>query len=66
MADDASKSLLGRSEDGRLVPMFPLFLPLEVFDNTEYDCRTPEEWVDLGEGKREREGEREGWKEEGR
>eukprot|EP00794_Sanderia_malayensis_P012733 gene12733-14038_t len=24
------------------------FLPLEVFDNTEYDCRTPAEWLALG------------------
>lgn len=28
---------------------FPSFLPLEIFDNVEYDCRTPEEWVCLGE-----------------
>ena len=24
------------------------FLPLEVFDNTEYDCRKPREWLALG------------------
>ncbi|XP_031787006.1 dynein heavy chain 1, axonemal isoform X2 [Nasonia vitripennis] len=24
------------------------FLPLETFDNEEYDCRTPDEWLDLG------------------
>ena len=24
------------------------FLPLEIFDDTEYDCRTPEEWLELG------------------
>ena len=24
------------------------FLPLEVFDNTEYDSRTPREWLALG------------------
>ena len=24
------------------------FLPLEVFDDTEYDSRTPEEWLALG------------------
>ncbi len=29
-------------------PTFPSFLPLEIFDNTEFDCRTPEEWVNLG------------------
>ena len=27
---------------------FPCFLPLEVFDNTEYDCRTPADWLALG------------------
>ena len=24
------------------------FLPLHVFDDTEYDCRTPEEWLSIG------------------
>jgi len=38
----------GRSN--RPQPTFPIFLPLEVFDNTEFDCRTPEEWVALGMG----------------
>ncbi|NXG75040.1 DYH1 protein, partial [Baryphthengus martii] len=23
-------------------------LPLQILDNTEYDCRTPEEWISLG------------------
>ena len=27
---------------------FPPFLPLEIFDNTEFDCRTPQEWLGLG------------------
>jgi len=27
---------------------FPPYLPLEVFDNSEYDCRLPEEWLALG------------------
>lgn len=27
----------------------PAYLPLEIFDDTEYDCRTPEEWMELGE-----------------
>lgn len=32
---------------------FPCFLPLEIFDNTEYDCRTPSDWLKLGvEGKK--------------
>merc|ERR1712226_1327502 len=32
---------------------FPHFLPIEIFDNTEYDCRTPEDWIAMGmEGKK--------------
>lgn len=27
---------------------FPAFLPLHIFDNAEYDPRTPEEWLSLG------------------
>ena len=33
---------------------FAPFLPLEIFDDTEYDCRTPEGWMAL---RLEREGE---------
>ncbi|XP_042305771.1 dynein axonemal heavy chain 1 isoform X2 [Sceloporus undulatus] len=29
-------------------PLFPLYLPLKFFDDEEYDCRTPEEWLLLG------------------
>ncbi|KFV71756.1 Dynein heavy chain 1, axonemal, partial [Dryobates pubescens] len=29
-------------------PVFPIYLPLKVFDDTEYDCQTPEEWILLG------------------
>ncbi|KAJ6667676.1 hypothetical protein lerEdw1_015997 [Lerista edwardsae] len=29
-------------------PLFPIYLPLQVFDDEEYDCRTPEEWLLLG------------------
>ncbi|XP_025927284.1 dynein heavy chain 1, axonemal [Apteryx rowi] len=29
-------------------PIFPIYLPLKIFDNEEYDCRTPEEWILLG------------------
>jgi len=25
------------------------WLPLEYFDDTEYDCREPEEWISYGE-----------------
>lgn len=28
---------------------FPPFLPLEIFDNADFDIRTPDEWVALGE-----------------
>ncbi|NXI29959.1 DYH1 protein, partial [Sterrhoptilus dennistouni] len=28
--------------------VFPIYLPLQVFDNDEFDCRTPEEWISLG------------------
>ena len=27
---------------------FPPYLPLEVFDNEEYDCRTPLDWLAMG------------------
>ena len=27
---------------------FPAYLPLEIFDNFEFDCRTPEEWLLMG------------------
>uniref|UniRef100_A0A674I6L3 Dynein axonemal heavy chain 1 n=1 Tax=Terrapene triunguis TaxID=2587831 RepID=A0A674I6L3_9SAUR len=29
-------------------PLFPIYLPLQIFDDEEYDCRTPEEWLLLG------------------
>ena len=50
IGDRTSKALLNFSkcQDGQLTPTFPSFLPLEVFDNTEFDCRTPEEWLSLG------------------
>uniref|UniRef100_A0A672VF35 Dynein axonemal heavy chain 1 n=1 Tax=Strigops habroptila TaxID=2489341 RepID=A0A672VF35_STRHB len=28
--------------------LFPIYLPLKIFDNEDYDCRTPEEWISLG------------------
>lgn len=28
---------------------FSSYLALEIFDNEEYDCRTPSEWLHLGE-----------------
>ncbi|NXG64249.1 DYH1 protein, partial [Hemiprocne comata] len=29
-------------------PVFPNYLPLEIFDDYDYDCQTPEEWILLG------------------
>ncbi|KAM7230116.1 hypothetical protein CapIbe_018833 [Capra ibex] len=29
-------------------PLFPIYLPLKVFDNEEFDCRTPIEWINMG------------------
>ncbi len=55
ISDKTSKALLNfktSSASGKQpTPTFPSFLPLEVFDNNEFDCRTPEEWVNLGEFK---------------
>ncbi|XP_048578532.1 dynein axonemal heavy chain 1-like isoform X2 [Nematostella vectensis] len=33
--------------NGDVAP-FPSFLPLHIFDDTEYDTRTSEEWINLG------------------
>ena len=33
---------------------FPFFLPLDVFDNTEFDCRTPQDWLALGKDGKEK------------
>ncbi|OAF70501.1 hypothetical protein A3Q56_01728, partial [Intoshia linei] len=27
---------------------FPSYLALEIFDNDDFDCRTPQEWINLG------------------
>ena len=27
---------------------FPAYLPLHIFDDDEYDCRTPDEWINMG------------------
>lgn len=57
VADTTSRSLINNNNNGGKTPSptFPSFLPLEVFDNTEYDCRTPEEWLALGTARNERE-----------
>lgn len=28
---------------------FPPYLPLHLFDNTEFDCRVPRDWMKLGD-----------------
>ncbi len=48
VADHVSKALTSYSDDGQPLPVFPNFLPIEIFDDTEFDSRTPEEWVALG------------------
>ena len=48
VADHTARALLSSSGKGQPTPMFPSFLPLETFDNTEFDCRTPDEWIALG------------------
>ena len=51
ITDRTSKALLSSSTRGSdPTPVFPSFLPLEIFDNTEFDSRTPEEWLQLGKG----------------
>uniref|UniRef100_A0A4W3IMR6 Dynein axonemal heavy chain 1 n=1 Tax=Callorhinchus milii TaxID=7868 RepID=A0A4W3IMR6_CALMI len=37
-----------RSKGGKNPPQFTVYLPLEVFDDEEFDCRTPAEWLSLG------------------
>ncbi|KAF0035263.1 hypothetical protein F2P81_013021 [Scophthalmus maximus] len=38
------------SDEHVITPCSPLspYLPLEIFDNEEYDCRTPDDWLALG------------------
>ncbi|XP_060621830.2 dynein axonemal heavy chain 1 [Anolis sagrei] len=42
--DDASMPTIEENKD----PLFPVYLPLQIFDDEEFDCRTPEEWLLLG------------------
>ncbi|XP_059505480.1 dynein axonemal heavy chain 1 [Stegostoma tigrinum] len=37
-----------RAKTGKNPPQFTAYLPLEVFDDEEFECRTPEEWLQLG------------------
>ncbi|NXG25680.1 DYH1 protein, partial [Grallaria varia] len=51
-----SNQLMPRHYDHEYIPavekmkdsVFPIYLPLKVFDNDECDCRTPKEWISLG------------------
>jgi len=45
---DADSKLVQLNCDPDDPAPFPAYLPLETFDNTEYDCRLPEEWLDMG------------------
>ena len=38
--------LLNRNDDDPAP--FPAYLPLHIFDDDEFDCRTPEEWLNMG------------------
>ncbi|NXH20173.1 DYH1 protein, partial [Bucco capensis] len=42
--DPNNMPTIGEKKD----PVFPIYLPLQIFDNAEYDCRTSEEWISLG------------------
>ena len=45
---DIEELLIELGIDYRYEPKNPSdWLPLEPFDDTEYDCRLPEEWIDL-------------------
>ena len=48
VSDCTAQALSYSAGDEHPTPVFPSYLPLEVFDNTEFECRTPEEWVELG------------------
>ncbi|KAM9332808.1 dynein axonemal heavy chain 1-like [Pholidichthys leucotaenia] len=47
---DCSLLILKNNDDSMTSPDSPIspYLPLEIFDNEDYDCRTPEEWLSLG------------------
>ena len=45
--DFAMRKLLNADKDHGVSTAFPAFLPLDVFDDTEYDSRMPNEWLDL-------------------
>ena len=55
--DIDSKLLMPKDPSGEAVELnknpddpapFPPFLPLDIFDNDEFDCRTPDEWIHMG------------------
>ncbi|XP_078000357.1 dynein axonemal heavy chain 1-like isoform X2 [Glandiceps talaboti] len=46
---DALHDVVTLNECGEDPAPFPPFLPLHIFDDTEYDCRTPLEWLQMGQ-----------------
>ncbi|XP_050390512.1 dynein axonemal heavy chain 1 [Patella vulgata] len=43
-----NNNVILNQEEGEAAP-FPPYLPLDIFDDEEYDCRTPDEWIKLGQ-----------------
>lgn len=46
--DTGSDTVLLNADPDNPAP-FPPYLPLHIFDNEEKDCRTPNEWVAMGQ-----------------
>ncbi|XP_070580015.1 dynein axonemal heavy chain 1-like isoform X2 [Ptychodera flava] len=46
---DAFHNTVTLNESGQDPAPFPPFLPLHIFDDTEFDCRTAEEWLKKGQ-----------------
>lgn len=49
MPKEVSKTKVKLNQDAANPAPFPAFLPIEIFDNAEFDVRLPEEWINLGE-----------------
>nr|WAW84827.1 axonemal dynein heavy chain 1 [Halisarca dujardinii] len=45
---EAPPDQISSKQNKRPTLSFQPFLPLEIFDDTDCDCRTPEEWIALG------------------
>ncbi|XP_052808511.1 dynein axonemal heavy chain 1-like isoform X3 [Mya arenaria] len=48
MPKEPSDEVVELNKPGQDPAPFPPFLPLDIFDNMEFDCRTPEEWINMG------------------